>query len=138
MKNKKRVIGLDMLKIYAVFMVLILHVGGFVFSLNGEENYSSSVLSVYFFTEAIAYPAIHLFVMIGSWFMLDRVDPAKQISRIWLQTIVITIAGLMIYFFVLQDAPSFFGGGSVHISISGKSLLVCNGIYHIDSFSSIS
>lgn len=77
LNDKKRVIGLDMLKIYAVFMVLILHVGGFVFSLNGEEKYSSSVLFAFFLTEAIAYPAIHLFVMIGSWFMLDRVDPVK-------------------------------------------------------------
>lgn len=113
--------GLDILKIYAMLMVVVLHVGGFAFSLNGEAAYSLLTLVAYFAMEAVAYPAIHLFVMIGSWFMLEKVNPVKQISRIWLQTWIVTITGFIIYVFIINEKPSVWGGVSCIIPFLGRA-----------------
>ncbi len=108
--NQKRLIGLDMLKIYATMMVLFLHIDSFVMSQFGESSYPGTTLLLYFFMEAIAYPAIHLFVMAGSWFMIDKVNPLKQISKIWSQTWIVTMVGLIASIAIFKQLPSIVGG----------------------------
>lgn len=126
----KRNIGLDLLKIYATFLVVLLHVSGFTLLLKGEENYSVPVFCVYLIMEAIAYPAIHLFVMIGSWFMIEKCSPIKRIVNIWSQTWIVTIFGMTAYVLILHKFP--YWGGIVYIPIYRKGLLVCNRIYNSD------
>lgn len=117
----KRTSGLDLLKIYATLMVLILHISGFVMSQFSEDAFNISTLTIYFIMEAFAYPAIHLFVMIGSWFMLERVSPIKQITKVWTQTWVVTISGLIVFVAVSKQPPSILGGVSCVLPFLGRA-----------------
>ncbi len=104
--NCKRVYGLDLLKILATLLVLVLHINSFVLSQFGKATYPPTTLAIYFFMEAFAYPAIHLFVMIGSYFMIEKTNSIKQITRIWSQTWIVTMSGLIGYLVLSTHFPS--------------------------------
>ena len=93
--RQTRLFGFDCLKILATFFVLFLHMDSYVMSQFGKDLYPITTLVLYYLMEAIAYPAIHLFVMASSWFMIEKVNPVKQIIKVWLQTWVVTMAGLV-------------------------------------------
>lgn len=101
---------LDLLKIYAALLVLILHVGGYTMSLNAEEDVSSSVLYMYYLCEAFAYPAIHLFVMIGSWLMIEKPGNINRAFKVWAQTWIVSMTGLIIMLLVQPDSVNVVRG----------------------------
>lgn len=88
--------NIDALKILAAVFVVILHVDGFASQQFTLSGYGGGARIVYYFLEAISYPAIHLFVMAGSYLMIRRPPKAKSILRIYVQTITITLTGLFI------------------------------------------
>lgn len=99
MKSKERSYGIDILKIMATFMVVILHVNGFILDSKTIDDFTRTTKLVWHFSEAFAYPAIHLFVMITAWFAIDRTFNYKSIINVWLQTIQVCILGIVIAFF---------------------------------------
>ncbi len=121
MMDSKRKYSLDLLKIYATVMVLLLHVDGFVLEQFSEDAYPLSTLIMYFLAEAFAYPAIHLFVMIGSWFMIEKVNTLKQITKVWSQTWVVTMAGLIGFVAVVKQSPGIMGGVSCVFPFLGRA-----------------
>lgn len=50
----------------------MLHMNGFVLELNGLQDFSYGARLVYRILEAIAYPAIHLYVLAGSYLIIKR------------------------------------------------------------------
>ena len=92
-----------------MIFVLLLHVNSATIILKGLEAYSDASRFVYYLTEATAYPAIHLFVLIGSYFMIEHGTRIKSIVNIWLQTIITTVAGLAILLVTEPNAVSIGG-----------------------------
>lgn len=94
MERKTRNYGIDVLKIIATLFVVVLHINGFVYDTFVEMK--PSVDFLWHLLEAIAYPAIHIFVMITSWFALEKIKVIKSILTVWIQTLVICILGVVI------------------------------------------
>ena len=92
--EKQRKYGIDILKIIATLFVVVLHVNGYV--LDTHVNFSESVNFIWHFFEALAYPAIHIFVMITAWFTLEKVNVRKSVLNAWIQTFIICIIGLIL------------------------------------------
>ena len=119
--QSNRKTGLDLLKIIATLMVVILHLDGYSLSFHGEETFSFSVLIGYFSLEGIAYPAVLLFVLAGSWFMIDHVNPIRQISYIWCQTWLVAVIGLIGYILFIHNIPDIIGGVSCLLHFLGRA-----------------
>lgn len=94
---KERRLGIDILKIIATLMVVVLHVNGFLMDIVSLEIFSFSSLFVWHLTEAFAYPAIHLFVMITIYLLIDKKNCSILKSGIhsWILTFIICILGLL-------------------------------------------
>lgn len=92
---KERHLGLDLLKIAATIMVIVLHVNGYLIDTISLASFSSGTSLVWHVFETIAYPAIHLFVMITAWFAIDREFFVKEIVNAWFQTWCICLLGLI-------------------------------------------
>ena len=90
---EKRKYGIDILKIIATLFVVVLHVNGYV--LDTHVSFSESVNFIWHMFEALAYPAIHIFIMITAWFALDKVNIKKSVLNAWIQTFIICIIGLI-------------------------------------------
>lgn len=90
-----RYIGFDFLKIIATIMVIVLHVNGFLTDGISLASFSCSTNIIWHVSEAIAYPAIHIFVMITAWFAVDRKFSVKGIVNAWCQTWCVCIFGLI-------------------------------------------
>ncbi len=102
----KRLSGLDILKILAMLFVVILHVNGYA---DGYASEDIGIRAVYIITQAIAYPAIHLFVLIGSYLMLERTPTFKSVIHIYLQTLAVTLIGLILLFVFARETVSLKG-----------------------------
>lgn len=94
--RRARNVGLDFLKAISIAFVLILHVAGYY-----REQFDGIALEVgveisWHFLETIAYPAIHIFVLISCFFWIDRVPSWKSGIKVWLQTFMICIIGLAV------------------------------------------
>lgn len=94
--RRARNVGLDFLKAISIAFVLILHVTGYY-----REQFDGITLEIgvevsWHFLEAIAYPAIHIFVLISCFFWIDRVPSWKSGIKVWMQTFIICIIGLVI------------------------------------------
>ena len=81
---RERKLGIDVLKITATLMVVVLHVNGYLHDTVSFENFSFRSLFLWHSLEALAYPAIHLFVMITAYLSLDK----KNISIIKVEHIL--------------------------------------------------
>lgn len=94
---KDRRLGIDILKIIATLMVVILHVNGFLMDIVPLERFSFSSLFVWHFTEAFAYPAIHLFVMVTVYLLIDKknISTLKSGIHSWILTFIICFLGLV-------------------------------------------
>lgn len=94
---KERRLGIDILKIIAALMVVILHVNGFLMDIVPLERFSFSSLFVWYLTEAFAYPAIHLFVMVTSYLLIDKknISTLKSGIHSWILTFIICVLGLV-------------------------------------------
>lgn len=96
-KINKRIIGVDFIKIIASFFVVILHVNGYTMLSHGMAFSSTGTAIAYYSLEGIAYIAVHLFVLAGSYLMCEKeYTSLRSILRIWLTTITIAIVGLLI------------------------------------------
>ena len=95
---RERKLGIDVLKITATLMVVVLHVNGYLYDTVSFENFSFRSLFLWHSLEAFAYPAIHLFVMITAYLSLDKknISIIKSGTHTWMQTIIICICGLVI------------------------------------------
>ncbi len=118
---KDRVYGLDLLKVYATISVLFLHINSYVMDLFGKDTYPITTLSLYYLIEALSYPAIHLFVLIGSWFMIEKINPVKQISKVWSQTWIVTTLGLIVYFVAFRSLSNIWEGVSCIFPFLGRA-----------------
>lgn len=97
--EEKRNIGLDYLKIIAMAFVVVLHINGYLRDKINSIDIKTSFDIVWHIIEAIAYPAIHLFVLISCYFWIDKKPSLKNGINIYLQTFVICIIGLIIAMF---------------------------------------
>lgn len=68
---------------------------------------------MYYILEALAYPAIHLFIMIGSWFMIEKTSVLRNITKIWSQTWIISITGLLLVLIFKNEIFTVLGGVNV-------------------------
>ena len=68
----------------------------------------------FFLLEAVAYPAIHLFVLISSWFMVGKTRTIKSCVKVYSQTWTVTVIGLFIAIVLI---PSDIKTGGVLQSI---------------------
>lgn len=68
-------------------------------------------MNMYYILEALAYPAIHLFIMIGSWFMIEKTSVLRNITKIWSQTWIISITGLLLVLIFKNEIFTVLGGG---------------------------
>lgn len=95
--TKTRNIGLDLLKVLAMFFVVLLHMCGYAYE-SQLSNYETVTFDVaYHIIEAIAYPAIHLFVMCGTTFLIKRDSVnKKQVADIYVNTLLVCIIGLIV------------------------------------------
>lgn len=80
---QKRKYSLDVLKVVAIFFVVLLHVNGYAVQTFSIEQYTKVTKYIYCILEAIAYPAIHIFTLIGSYFMLERAPKIKSCMYIY-------------------------------------------------------
>lgn len=93
----KRIVELDIIKVIATTFVVILHVNGYIRAAQGLDQYSFSTSVVYQSLEGIAYIAVHLFVLVGSYIMCQKdYVSLRSILRIWVTTFCITFMGLII------------------------------------------
>ena len=86
----------DSLKILAAIFVVILHVNGYLSNMFSFEDtpYLSNI--IWHFMEAMAYPAIHIFIMVSAYFLIDAKNPIKGGINAWIQTILISLIGLFL------------------------------------------
>lgn len=70
-------------------------------------------MNMYYILEALAYPAIHLFIMIGSWFMIEKTSVLRNITKIWSQTWIISITGLLLVLIFKNEIFTVLGGVNV-------------------------
>lgn len=93
MSEDKTHYGIDCLKILATIFVIMLHVNGFVRDSTSLLNFSEQTNVIWHILQAIAYPAIHLFVMITAWFGIEKVSVKKSIINAWLQCFIVCVGG---------------------------------------------
>ena len=108
MEGKLRNQALDDLKLLAVAFVVVLHVIGYTKELVGLESYSDFAKCVNCVMEAITYPAIHYFVLIGSYFMSGEFKP-KNIIRTYSQTWIVSLLGLILVLIFLRNELTLTG-----------------------------
>lgn len=60
---------------------------------------AQGVVIAEYILKAIAYPAIHIFVLIGSWFMIEKSPAVQTILKIYFQSWIVCIGGLVICLF---------------------------------------
>lgn len=101
--------GLDILKLVAMTFVIVLHINGYLVALNGLSAFDFLGRLIYNLTEAFAYPATHLFVLIASYLMLDKKIAVRSIINVWLQTITVTIVGLLLIVAFCREIISLEG-----------------------------
>lgn len=123
MTKRNRIIGIDFLKTMAVIFVIVLHVNGYcVEQVGGLSSYSFSSKVVYLLLEAVAYPAIHLFVLISSWFMVGKTSTMKSCVKVYSQTWTVTVLGLFIAI-ILIPSDIKMGGYCKAFSLSHRELI---------------
>lgn len=92
--------GIDILKIIATLMVIVLHVDGY-FSQYVNGNINNNARLGFQFLETTAYPAIHIFVLCGSFLMQSRKKIRfKQFIYIYGQMFFVTTMGLLFVTFL--------------------------------------
>lgn len=111
MKERHR--GADSLKTLAAIFVITLHVNGYLSDMVSFEKFSSFSNIIWHLTEAVAYPAIHIFVMVSSYFFVETKDPVKAGMKVWLQTVFVCLSGLLLA--MIFRVP--FGGKEVLRSV---------------------
>ena len=96
-KEKKRNIGLDILRIISMVMILFLHYLG-KGSLLGETNNSTFYYILYYFLEAISIIAVNCYVLISGYFLVNSKFKWKKVLQLWGETIFYSIS---IYFLIV-------------------------------------
>lgn len=95
----KRNVGIDYLKALSIEFVLILHVGGFFKEQFVDGSICKEVDLTWHMLEAIAYPAIHIFVLISCYFWIEKTPSKRGGIKVWLQTFIICVGGLLVAIF---------------------------------------
>lgn len=95
---KERRLDIDILKIIATLMVVILHVDGYLLSIVPFEQFSFPSLVAWHLNETFAYPAIHLFAMITIYLLIDKknISILKSGIHSWILTFTICVLGLLV------------------------------------------
>lgn len=97
MNDSKRIVCLDFIKIVAAIFVVILHVNGYTMQVHELSLASTGVKIVYYLMEGIAYIAVHLFVLAGSYLMCTKeYTNLNSVLYIWVTTVLVTITGLVV------------------------------------------
>ena len=110
---KERRLDIDLLKIIATLMVVTLHVNGYLTDTISFDKFSYAATFVWNLFEALAYPAIHLFVMISVFLLMEKGYDSifKSGLNTWFQSWLVGIVGLVLAIvlkvpFGLKDAFS--------------------------------
>lgn len=96
-KEKKRNLGLDILRIISMIMILFLHYLG-KGSLLGKTNNSTFYYILYYFFEAISIIVVNCYVLISGYFLVNSKFKWKKVLQLWRETIFYSIS---IYFFIV-------------------------------------
>jgi len=75
--------------------VVLLHICGYVYDTYHGMDIPGSVKTIYMLIESIAYPSIHIFILISSWFMLEKTPDAKSIIKVYVEMWIIAAVGLV-------------------------------------------
>ena len=102
--------GLDWLKILASFLVIILHVSGYAFYLYGYEGYSESAQGSFLLSKAIGLPAVNIFVLVGSYYMVRNAASIRKVLAIYRQTWIVCIIGLIAIIIIDRGGIILTGG----------------------------
>lgn len=87
---KERNIGVDLLRIIAMLMIVLLHIlgmGKFITNTNNEEFYQISVL-----LEIICIVAVNCYVLITGYFQVNTTFKIKKLITIWIKVILYSIS----------------------------------------------
>lgn len=108
-KNKTmRICGLDLLKAIAVFWVIVLHINGYFIEYVGEAQ--GTLRLAYNIMEAVAYPAVHIFVLCGSYLLSkDKKIKWNNVLCIYILMFLTTITGLFIMVILDKDKITAIG-----------------------------
>lgn len=110
MKEKVRDNNLDCLRIIATIFVLILHFDGFFQQATGIAESSEWMIRLtYRLSESFAYCAIHIFVLISSYYLLKSKFSIRRLIIIWLSTVSITFIGAIIIWILSPNCISIKG-----------------------------
>ncbi len=113
LKTNRRLYGLDILKVLAAYFVLILHINGYSADLFSIQEFDKVSYYTFYIMQAVAYPAIHLFVLAGSYLMISEKKSCvniKSIATIWSQTFLVTVIGVIV---LMLFSPSVVSGGGI-------------------------
>jgi surface polysaccharide O-acyltransferase-like enzyme len=106
---RERYVFFDILKVIAVCFVIILHLNGYTMQMFGIDSYVASARVEYYFLEALAYPAIHIFVLIGSFFIIGKKTSLKMVRHIYVQLYTVTIIGLILSLILIRSDVAIGG-----------------------------
>lgn len=101
---ESRLKWIDYVKVLGCFFVLVLHINNYALDCGGNSFSDIQIKSVYA-VNAVAYCAIHLFVMAGSYTMQTKIVRLKSYIQIYVQTLMVCIIGLVISFMFRLDKP---------------------------------
>lgn len=99
----KRNFGIDLLKITAIFMVVILHTnghGGILFSPSltyTQENFFYSNYSIVWLIEYLAYCAVNCYALITGYFYWNKKVQYYKLVVFWLQIVFYMVLATLIY-----------------------------------------
>lgn len=95
--KRERDLGIDILKVMAVLFVIILHLDNIYATGHGYDLMNNSTKFCNQFLETLAYPAVNIFVLSGSYLMCGRVtNKLSNVLKIYISTWIITMVGLVV------------------------------------------
>lgn len=94
--TQSRRIGLDILKIISMVMVVILHVLSYTGGL--KSSFGSKQYLISWLLNSLSYVAVNCFVLVSSYFLIDRRFNKSRLVKLWIQIVTYTGGG---YIFLL-------------------------------------
>lgn len=99
--TKSRNINIDLIKIFAMFLVATIHVTGIGI---GEVEYSSGIAYVATrILNAFSYCCIDLFAMVSGYLMCEKQIKAKRIIRLWADVFFYSVVGFAVTLLISGD-----------------------------------
>lgn len=98
MENNRRNINIEILRTFSMFMIVVLHFLNFGKILENVKGEFSFMGFYVFFIEALCIVAVNIYILISSYFLLEKKFQVKRIMRVlcevWVYSILIGIVGI--------------------------------------------